>query len=568
MAETTEKRYAILIGSSKYPDEPGLTELRCPENDVDAVNKILTSHDYGQFTKTLVFKNRFSHEIEQNINRVLFNASKDDLILIYFSGHGKLSRSGTLSLVTADTKLSALESTSILSEKLKYYFDHSYSRKKILLLDCCYSGAIGKVFKGGIDDQLQLISEGQGTFIMSASTGIGLAEEKEEDQYGLFTKHLVQGIRSGEADKNEDGFVDMQELYEYVHDKVQEEGAQKPMQWGLDVKGSIIIARSGRDAKKKRRQNLRAKLYNLASQGLLSDSVVSKAVNIISLSDKEMTTEERESFFLVEQLADESVSTGDFVERWLKICLSSEDEQEVGEDRLVTLKNRFGLFLRDIFSNLFLRFIFAGLVTVIFLIILNHQPPETPPNPAINTVSVSWPIVPPLPEIKLQPLPEAEAEKRPQKNKIIGQYIDHGDRTVTDTRSGLMWKRCSEGLSGDKCEMGKVERYKYDDAVERFKNIAYAAGYADWRLPTVDELKTLLYCSKGKNKEGSCKAGSEKPTINQQAFPNAEAEYVVWSGSPLASYSDYAWGVHFYIGGSRYVNRINYNAVRLVRSGK
>ena len=130
-----EKRYAILIASSEYPEESGLSPLRCPENDVDAVNEILTSHDYGQFTEILVFKNRFSHEIVQNINRVLFNAGKDDLILIYFSGHGKLSRSGALSLVTADTKLSALESTSILSETLKYYFDHSYSRKKILLLD-------------------------------------------------------------------------------------------------------------------------------------------------------------------------------------------------------------------------------------------------------------------------------------------------------------------------------------------------------------------------------------------------------------------------------------------------
>ncbi len=61
-----------------------------------------------------------------------------------------------------------------------------------------------------------------------------------------------------------------------------------------------------------------------------------------------------------------------------------------------------------------------------------------------------------------------------------------------------MWKRCSEGLSGADCEKGKIEKYTWNTAVQRFKDIEYA-GYADWRLPTIDELKTFLYCSKGKN---------------------------------------------------------------------
>jgi hypothetical protein len=53
----TEKRYGILIASSKYPNEPGLEDLRFPENDVDAMNEVLTSKEYGQFTETFVFKN-------------------------------------------------------------------------------------------------------------------------------------------------------------------------------------------------------------------------------------------------------------------------------------------------------------------------------------------------------------------------------------------------------------------------------------------------------------------------------------------------------------------------------
>jgi hypothetical protein len=88
--------------------------------------------------------------------------------------------------------------------------------------------------------------------------------------------------------------------------------------------------------------------------------------------------------------------------------------------------------------------------------------------------------------------------------------IDHGDGTVTDTETGLMWKRCSEGQSGVNCEEGKAEKFTWDEAVKRFKNVEYA-GYSDWRLPIIDELKTLLYCSEGKDNELHwCRVHSQK----------------------------------------------------------
>ncbi|WPD21581.1 MAG: DUF1566 domain-containing protein [Candidatus Electrothrix scaldis] len=158
-----------------------------------------------------------------------------------------------------------------------------------------------------------------------------------------------------------------------------------------------------------------------------------------------------------------------------------------------------------------------------------------------------------------------KAERMPQKDRTIGQYIDHGDGTVTDTKTGLMWKRCSEGLSGVNCEDGEIEKYSWDDAVQRFKNVEYA-GYKDWRLPTIDELKTLVHCSKGQHKDDYCMDGSKVPTINQQAFPNTET--FVWSGSPDAAYSIYAWLVIFGSGSSGSDFRTASYAVRLVRGGR
>ena len=173
----------------------------------------------------------------------------------------------------------------------------------------------------------------------------------------------------------------------------------------------------------------------------------------------------------------------------------------------------------------------------------------------------------------LSKLPKGLAEKirtnSCAQGKIeIGQYLDNCDGTVTDTKTGLMWKRCSEGLSGMNCEEGKVKRYRWDDAVQRFKDVEYA-GHADWRLPSIDELKTLVYCTNGvKDKDdGRCNDGSKEPTINQQAFPNTEAGRY-WSSSPNAYYSGHAWLVSFSYGHSNFEDRGNHFAVRLVRGGQ
>lgn len=196
--------------------------------------------------------------------------------------------------------------------------------------------------------------------------------------------------------------------------------------------------------------------------------------------------------------------------------------------------------------------IHAGGALAVFVIVYLLEPAKLPTEqPALSS------------------LPPIKKEKPAILNAIkIGQYIDNRDGTITDTGTDLMWKRCSEGLSGLNCEEGKLEKYKWVDAVQHSKNVDYA-GYSDWRLPTVDELKTLVYCSSGVSDKDDdrCNNGSERPTINQQAFPNTLSNWY-WSGSPYASSSDYAWGVDFNYGYSSANYCDNFYAVRLVRSGQ
>ncbi len=162
---------------------------------------------------------------------------------------------------------------------------------------------------------------------------------------------------------------------------------------------------------------------------------------------------------------------------------------------------------------------------------------------------------------------------RESSSSTSGQYRINGDGTVTDTKTKLMWKRCSEGQSGDSCS-GEASEYKWDDAMSKFGSDVSFAGHSDWRMPTKEELRSLVYCSNGTPQEEAwdyeCdgkddKAGEYKgPTINQTAFPNTAQ----WHWSSTEKDASAAWYVFFLSGNGNWLVHGNGLAVRLVRSGQ
>ncbi|MCI5157131.1 MAG: DUF1566 domain-containing protein [Candidatus Electrothrix sp. AUS1_2] len=139
------------------------------------------------------------------------------------------------------------------------------------------------------------------------------------------------------------------------------------------------------------------------------------------------------------------------------------------------------------------------------------------------------------------------------------QLVDNGNGTVTDSITGLMWKKCLEGLSGDNCESGTPEDYlTWLDALQRPDAVNDAggfAGYRDWRLPNINELVSLV--------EEQC----SDPAINLNRFPNTPSSDV-WSGSPHADLDNSSWCVSFSAGSFFAKPRRNNGTVRLVRGGK
>lgn len=326
----TANRYGVLIASSNFPDETKLKDLQCPENDVDGLEKVLSNAAMGGFTDLTVFKNQPHHVVMRGIHQVLRKAGRDDLVLIFYAGHGKLDRAGRLHLATVDTVNDELETTSIPATRIRELIENADTAKTALILDCCYSGAIEKSFlRGDVDEQLNIMAGGRGTFIMTASTDVQTAREEIRDGYGLFTKHVIGGIEGGAADADGDGIVTMNELYNYVRRQVSAESHQEPMKWDLNVQGELVVAQTGRKPREERRQAIRDRLFALADEGHLPDLVLTKALEVSNLSYAETRRGAAAKYdALLDRLLDDDLRIGRFLDDWLHVPPDEASEPE------------------------------------------------------------------------------------------------------------------------------------------------------------------------------------------------------------------------------------------------
>ena len=287
------RRYAVLFGNGVFsPDQKTLQPLRCPINDVKDLGNLLASGDHGGYIVTPISDGNHD-EIKIAIYKCLVEAAPDDLVLIYFSGHGKLDQNGNLYFVTKDTRVEALPPTSVSLEDLRKYIEDSPASKVVVVLDCCFSGAVKNMYKADVSDQASEAIrglEGEGRFYLTASMGTQLAEEKEGDEYSLLTKHIIEGIKDGSADKNDDGDVSFQELCAYVQKEVPREGKQKPRSWSLDSAGEVVIAFTGKPACDARRKAVTKKLHETSLEGLLTSDAVTNLLTTIDRPSSEVLT--------------------------------------------------------------------------------------------------------------------------------------------------------------------------------------------------------------------------------------------------------------------------------------
>jgi len=117
-----------------------------------------------------------------------------------------------------------------------------------------------------------------------------------------------------------------------------------------------------------------------------------------------------------------------------------------------------------------------------------------------------------------------------------GRYIDNGDETITDTKTGLMWMKKDSYLESGHW-INWIEAFDY---VKGLNERGYA-GHYDWRLPLVKELQTLHEAEK----VNSAQVGSEM-TIHIDPLFAKEGAGALWALESNGTYN--AFGVVFNTG--------------------
>jgi chaperonin GroEL len=242
-------RHALLIAAGEYQDQT-LARLRAPAQDVGRLAAILEDPEVGGFTSVTVLQDVPDYRLRMAIEEVLTDRLGDDLALVYFSCHGIVDRQHRLYFATTNTRQARPASTAVSGTFVNEQLEACGASAKVLILDCCYSGAFAEGFKSAPRSALEG-QVGRGYVVLAASDAYEYAYEADSvtdaaPRASVFTDVLIGGLSSGEADLDADGRIGADELFRYIQEGVRRRSPnQKPRFWANDAELNIYLAKAG-----------------------------------------------------------------------------------------------------------------------------------------------------------------------------------------------------------------------------------------------------------------------------------------------------------------------------------
>lgn len=255
----TGRRVALLVANDRY-EQVTLPRLAAPAAEAAQLAEVLGDDTLGGFEVELLC-NATSQTVYERLDQLFADGTADDLVLVHFAGHGLRSDDGELYLATSNTRPALLASTAVDAGRVSRLMRRSRAGSIVLFLDCCYGGAFAKGLIPRSDQMVDVrssfaapdLSGGRGHVVVTAASAIQFAYERGgadpdgDPVASLFTRALIDGIRTGDADRDEDGRIDLDELYEFVEQQVLvAHPDQHPNRWHFGTRGKIYVAQSAR----------------------------------------------------------------------------------------------------------------------------------------------------------------------------------------------------------------------------------------------------------------------------------------------------------------------------------
>jgi hypothetical protein len=231
------KKFALCIGISeyRYHGANGLTNLLFADDDAHDLSKALRKLGWrSSHIKTLTNERATKRNIEIALESWLTKAGKDDLIVLYWSGHGFQDPADTEKVYFAcyDSKIS-IPATGFRMDRVRQSLEERGSRNVLFFADTCHAGNLITRGERGISvvPHLQKLRKERkipkGWIFMVGAETDRRAVENSSWSNGAFTHCLIEGIL-GKADGFEsmgpkDGRITMGELHAYLNTAMPDE---------------------------------------------------------------------------------------------------------------------------------------------------------------------------------------------------------------------------------------------------------------------------------------------------------------------------------------------------------
>lgn len=244
------KKFALLIGVSEY--EPGLSSLSSAVKDIEALKRVLQDPEAGEFDEVQTLANPDSQVMLSAIEEFFASCSKDDVALLFFSGHGIKDDTGKLYLSSRTTRKTAtgslMRATAIPANFIQEVMSNSRAKRQVVILDCCFSGAFASGLHSKADTSIDLQAQlgAEGRVVLTSSSSTQYSFEQSQSDLSIYTRYLVEGIETGSGDRDNDGLISVRELHEYARTRVQEEApSMTPKLIALkDMGFEIVLAKA------------------------------------------------------------------------------------------------------------------------------------------------------------------------------------------------------------------------------------------------------------------------------------------------------------------------------------
>ena len=256
-APRVDKRWAVVVGVGQYGAED-IPDLEFAPSDARAVRDFLQSDAAGPFDEVLYLENERATgaAMREALFVFLQQADFDDLVVIYYAGHGAPDpgRPDNLYLLPTDADLGSLAATGFPMWDVKTALRRQIAAERVIVIaDACHSAgtADGETVGGGTSNEIaggfqSLFTPSRRLMMTAADTNEFSLEDARWGGHGVFTHFLLDGLR-GAGDRDGNGIVTFLELFEHVSGSVRDatRGRQNPQMSGF---GDVPLAVVGTSA--------------------------------------------------------------------------------------------------------------------------------------------------------------------------------------------------------------------------------------------------------------------------------------------------------------------------------